>query len=123
MEKTGRESASEEEGAIVLPLSVLSRLRHHQSRRRRLWNRKEPSPSPFNLVPPRLHGRRCCELATAEEKLPSRPVPPSPSLPWSSPTVVIEGPAERENERGSGSSLGRGAMLHATVATSPRPPL
>ncbi|KAL4344385.1 hypothetical protein AHAS_Ahas11G0173100 [Arachis hypogaea] len=50
-------------------------------------------------------------------------IPPSPSLPWSSPTVVIEGPAERENERGSGSSPGRGAMLHAPVATSSRPPL
>ncbi|QHN82340.1 uncharacterized protein [Arachis hypogaea] len=57
------------------------------------------------------------------EKLPSRLVPLSPPLPWSSPAVVVEGPAERENERGSGSPPRRGAMLHAAVATSPQPPL
>ncbi|KAL4344386.1 hypothetical protein AHAS_Ahas11G0173200 [Arachis hypogaea] len=83
------------------------------SRQRREGARASP-PSPMEP--------RAAPVAAAVAPL-TAAVPLSPSLHWSSPTIVIEGPAERENERGLGSSPGRGAMFHATVATSSRPPL
>ncbi|KAL4306531.1 uncharacterized protein DS421_16g544480 [Arachis hypogaea] len=119
MEKTGRGSASEEEGAVALPPSVLSRLRHHQSHHRRLWNREERRR--------RSHADRRCPVVALP---PTKPVLPLPRrscrrvlscrhcrCPGAHPPSSLRG-HQRENERGSGSSPGRGAMLHTTVATT-----